>query len=83
MKALTLEDFYDYQYLSDVRLSPDGQEAAFVVTRADVPANGYQAALWLFRFADGSVRQLTETGRDTAPCWLAPGKLLYQSKALR
>ena len=81
MKALTLEDFYDYQYLSDVRLSPDGQEAAFVVTRADVPANGYQAALWLFRYTDGSVMQLTETGRDKAPCWLAPGKLLYQSTA--
>ena len=81
MERLKLEDFYEYQYLSDVCLSPDGQSAAFVVTRADVPENGYRSWLYLYEYADQSIRRLTEGGREKAPCWLDNGKLLYQTTA--
>ena len=79
MERLNLEDFYAYQYLSDVCLSPDGQSAVFVVAKADVPENGYRSWLYLYQYADQSVKRLTEGGREKAPCWLDNGKLLYQT----
>lgn len=79
MNRLKLEDFYEYQYLSDVRLSPDGQSAVFVVTKANVPENGYHSWLYLYQYADRSVKKLTEGGREKAPCWIDSGKLIYQT----
>ena len=47
-KRVALEDFYRYQYLSAVRISPDGSRAVFVRTEANVAENGYSSYLYLF-----------------------------------
>lgn len=81
MERLVLEDFYDYQYVSDVCLSPDGQMAAFVITKADIAKNGYLSWIYLYNYGDDSVRKMTEQGHERAPVWLSDKELLYQSSA--
>lgn len=78
-KRVALEDFYRYQYLSAVRISPDGSRAVFVRTEANVAENGYSSYLYLFDWETGALAQLTDTGRDKAPLWLDNGTLLFQS----
>jgi dipeptidyl aminopeptidase/acylaminoacyl peptidase len=63
---------------TDVRLSPDGQQACFVVKEAAPDQAGYRMALWLAP-VDGSAapRQLTLGARkDAAPRWSPDGHWL-------
>ena len=63
---------------TDVRLSPDGQQACFVVKEASPDQAGYRMALWLAP-ADGSdpPRRLTlGARRDVAPRWSPDGRCL-------
>lgn len=79
MERLILEDFYNYRYVSDVRLSPNGQQAAFVVTRADVANNRYSSWIYLYNYKNNSIKQLTNDGHEKAPVWLSDTELLFQA----
>ena len=63
---------------TDVRLSPDGRSACFVVKEAAADQAGYRMALWLAP-TDGTapVRRLTlGARRDAAPRWSPDGRWL-------
>ncbi|MEX1344325.1 MAG: S9 family peptidase, partial [Candidatus Limnocylindrales bacterium] len=63
---------------TDVRLSPDGRSACFVVKESAPDLAGYRSALWLAP-ADGSegARRLTLGARhDGAPRWSPDGRYL-------
>ena len=47
MEPLKINEFYDYKFLSNLRWSPEGTKAAFVVSECDVENNGYKSYLWL------------------------------------
>lgn len=72
---LTLDEFFDSVYLYDLQLSADGHSLAFVAERADWNQNVNRDEIWLYRDADGgSLRQLTQSGHDTAPHWSPDGR---------
>ncbi|MDP2871910.1 MAG: S9 family peptidase [Bacillota bacterium] len=68
---------------ADARLSPDGRQVAYVVTRADLQANSYSSAIWLAA-ADGAMcpRRITGagaargSGRDHSPRWAPDSRRL-------
>lgn len=63
---------------TDVRLSPDGQQACFVVKSVAPDQSGYRSALWIVP-VDGSAppRQLTlGANSDAAPRWSPDGRWL-------
>ncbi|MFL5797286.1 MAG: S9 family peptidase [Actinomycetota bacterium] len=59
----------------DPRVSPDGNQVAYVVWRIDRGANEYRSAIWLAPLdGDGEPRQFTSgTKRDGSPRWSPDG----------
>ena len=75
MQAVALSDILNYRFLSNVRFSPDGERAAFVVATADEDSNSYEQRLWLYE--QGRVRQLTDLGKEGRFQWLDENRLLF------
>ena len=74
MKQLQLADFLNYRFLSNVRYSPDGKRAAFVVSICNEEDNGYESRLYLW---DGEIRQMTDLGKERSFVWLNDTTLLF------
>ncbi len=73
------EDLYQFHFVSDVSLSPDGGLAAYVVTQADKEENGYKSSLWVVDLSTGRNRKLAERGGAKSPVWLDSGRILFVS----
>ncbi|MDP8911556.1 MAG: S9 family peptidase, partial [Actinomycetota bacterium] len=74
-RGMVPDDLFALTGVGDVRLSPDGRTAAFVVWRLDRDENEYKMAIWLAP-VDGAAppRQLTAGAKvDTEPRWSPDG----------
>ncbi len=67
MKPLELDQFLQYKFLSDVRFSPDGKRAVFVVRSADEKENNYPAYLYLYE--NGKEKRLSGLGQEGSFFW--------------
>ena len=74
MEGISIRDFLNYRFLSNVRYAPDGQKAAFVVSGCNEEENGYESRLWLY---DGSFKQLTDLGKEQNYLWEDANTLLF------
>src|SRR5262245_40271292 len=69
-RKLRLDDLAALAAVSDPRVSPDGEQVAYVVSRIDLARNETNGAIWLVPFAGGEPRQATAGARhDSAPRW--------------
>ncbi|MBR5094556.1 MAG: S9 family peptidase, partial [Oscillospiraceae bacterium] len=75
MRAIELRDILDYRFLSAIRYAPGGRRAAFVVANADEEENSYEQRLWLYEA--GTVRQLTDLGKEGRFVWLDEERILF------
>ena len=80
MQAIQIQDFTNYRFLSDLKLSPQGTRAALAVHQADLEKNGYRTVLWVWEAADGRLWQLTAGGDEGLFCWLDEEQLLFASR---
>jgi dipeptidyl aminopeptidase/acylaminoacyl peptidase len=81
MTALKPETLTSYRFLSAVKLSPDGRQAAFIVKEANWDENRYRSNLWLYRLDDEQLVQLTASDKDLDYVWSVDGRhLLFLSK---
>src|SRR5579863_4701541 len=74
-RPVTPEDYFRFQSITDVKLSPDGRQVAYVLTIVNEPRNRRENALWLVA-SDGRTqpRKLTADGMNsTAPRWSPDG----------
>src|SRR5512146_1664361 len=72
---LTLDDYWNLRFLTDMRLSPDGRFIAYVAQSADREANEIRSAIWLLDVRSGETRQLTSgEKRDSSPRWSPDGR---------
>ena len=76
MEKITTNDLLTYRFLSGVRISPDGELAAFIVKRAREEENDYASDIYLVRLEDGAVRRLTTSGKDGPFVWSADSKAI-------
>lgn len=77
-RGITPEDYFAFQFLSDVRISPDGGQVAYVVTKVDQKANRRISAVWAVS-TDGTSapRRLTAEGfSSNSPRWSPDGSRL-------
>jgi dipeptidyl aminopeptidase/acylaminoacyl peptidase len=60
MSKLTINDLYNYKFLSRPRFSPDGEYLGFVVQTPDKDSNGYKGDIWV---CEGkNIRRMTSAG---------------------
>lgn len=75
---ITIDDYFSLALLSDIAVSPDGGQVAYVDRRWEPPRETRNADLWVVPAAGGTPRRLTfEFGDETSPQWSADGRSLY------
>ena len=71
---MTPDDFWSLRFVTDMRLSPDGNAIAYAVQSNDRAANETRSAIWLLDTRSGETRQLTSGMKhDTSPRWSPDG----------
>src|SRR5579864_499754 len=74
---LTLDEFFNSVSFDAVKLSPDGRSTVIATERADWDRSIYRKDIWLYRDdgrGGGTLSQLTQSGRDSAPQWSPYGR---------
>src|SRR3984893_11392339 len=71
---LTLDEFFNSVSFPAVKVSPDGNSAVIETERADWEQQIFRKDLWLYRTANGSLTQLTQSGHDSSPQWSPDGQ---------
>jgi dipeptidyl aminopeptidase/acylaminoacyl peptidase len=76
-RPITEKDLWDFVWIGDPQLSPDGSRVAFVRVTVNEKKEGYNTSIWSVPSAGGEApRQLTKGDHDTAPRWSPDGKFL-------
>jgi dipeptidyl aminopeptidase/acylaminoacyl peptidase len=75
-RAITERDLFDFVWIGDPQLSPDGS-VAFVRVTVNEKKDGYNTAIWALPTSGGEApHQLTRGDHDSAPRWSPDGKYL-------
>jgi dipeptidyl aminopeptidase/acylaminoacyl peptidase len=77
-RGFTPEDYFAFKFISDPRISPDGNTIAYVLTTIDQKKNRRESSIWLIP-ADGSSaprRLSSEFFSASSPRWSPDGKTL-------
>jgi dipeptidyl aminopeptidase/acylaminoacyl peptidase len=76
-RSITIEDLYQFKFLSKPRISPDGQNVAFVVTTIDERKHEYRSSVWVVPSAGGEAKRFTAgPARTHSPAWSPDGRWL-------
>ena len=76
-RPITEKDLWDFAWIGDPQVSPDGSRVAFVRVTVNDKREGYNTAIWSVPVAGGEApRQLTKGEHDTTPRWSPDGKFL-------
>ena len=76
-RGFTPEDYWRLRFITDMRLSPDGNWIAYSQEENDLEANTARSAIWLLNTATGQRRQLTSGLRyDSSPRFAPDGQRL-------
>jgi dipeptidyl aminopeptidase/acylaminoacyl peptidase len=74
---ITEKDLWDFVWIGDPQVSPDGSRVVFVRVTVNEKKEGYNTSIWSVPAAGGEApRQLTKGNHDTTPRWSPDGKSL-------
>jgi dipeptidyl aminopeptidase/acylaminoacyl peptidase len=74
-RSISAEDLYKLEIISEVRISPSGENVIFVQERVDPKTEKKFTNLWLVSSEDGKSRQFTYGDhKDTHPRWSPDGE---------
>jgi dipeptidyl aminopeptidase/acylaminoacyl peptidase len=81
-RNITEKDLFDFVWIGDPQISPDGSRVAFVRVTVDEKKEGYSTSIWSVPVAGGEEpHQLTKGDHDSAPRWSPDGKYLIFLRA--
>ena len=80
-RNITEKDIFNFVWIGDPQVSPDGSRVAFVRVTVNDKKDGYNTAIWTVSTGNGETRQLTNGPRDTTPRWSPDGKYLLFVRA--
>ncbi len=75
-RAITEKDLFQFVWIGDPQVSPDGARVAFVRVTVNEKKDGYDTAIWSVATAGGPLQPLTSGKRDGTPRWSPDGKYL-------
>jgi dipeptidyl aminopeptidase/acylaminoacyl peptidase len=75
-RALTPEDWYRFQALSDLQIAPDGANVAYLVTSYDKAADESRSALWVTPWVGGEGVQITRGESVSEPRFSPDGRYI-------
>lgn len=75
MKAIPVDAFCRFKFLSRVSFSPEGSNACLAVTEIDQKKDEYRSCLWLLR--GGKLRKLTGSGKESSFQYLDDNTILF------
>ena len=76
-RPITSKDLYQFKWVADPRMSPDGSLAAYTLVQVAEKGDKYETSVWVVA-TDGqsAPRRLTPGPRDRAPRWSPDGRTL-------
>ena len=82
-RNITEKDLWDFLWIGDTQISPDGSRVAFVRIAVNEKKEGYNTSLWVVG-TDGNEppHQLTKGDHDSTPRWSPDGKFLVFVRAI-
>ena len=77
-RLITDKDLFQFQWIGDPALSPDGSHVVFVKVRVNEKRTGYETSLWLLDLAQPGAkpREITHGPHDSSPRWAPDGNEL-------
>src|SRR5437879_189252 len=76
-RNITEKDLWEFVWIGDPQVSPDGSRVAFVRVTVNEKKEGYNTSIWSVPTAAGEEpHQLTKGDHDSAPRWSPDGKYL-------
>jgi dipeptidyl aminopeptidase/acylaminoacyl peptidase len=76
-RNITEKDLFNFTWIADPQVAPDGSRVAFVRVTVNEKRDGYDTSVWVVAAAAGeSPHRLTGGNRDYAPRWSPDGKYL-------
>ena len=81
-RNITEKDLFDFVWMGDPQISPDGSRIVFVRVTVNEKKEGYNTSIWSVPVAgDEAPHQLTKGDHDSAPRWSQDGKFLLFVRA--
>ena len=75
-RNITEKDLFNFVWIADPQVAPDGSRVAFVRVTVNQKKDGYDTAIWTVSTSTGESRQLTAGPRDSSPRWSPDGKFI-------
>src|ERR1700687_362230 len=75
-RNISEKDLFNFVWIGDPRISPDGSRVAFVRITVNEKKDGYNTSIWTVSPSSGESHQLTNGIRDSTPRWSPDGKYL-------
>src|SRR5947209_19097229 len=76
-RSITEKDIFQFSWIGDREISPDGSRVAFVKVTVDEKKTGYDTAIWsVSTRGDEQPRRMTDGKHDSSPRWSPDGKWL-------
>ena len=75
-RNITEKDLFNFVWIADPQVAPDGSRVAFVRVTVNARKDGYDTSIWTVSTANGEPRQMTAGPRDAQPRWSPDGKYL-------
>src|SRR5438067_1688775 len=76
-RAIAEKDLWDFVWIGDPQVSPNGAHVAFVRVTVNEKKEGYNTSIWSVPMMGGEApRRLTKGDHDTTPRWSPDGKFL-------
>ncbi|HEY6306842.1 MAG TPA: S9 family peptidase [Candidatus Angelobacter sp.] len=81
-RSITEKDIFQFNWIGDPQISPDGTRVAFVKVSVSEKKDGYDTSIWsVSTRGDEPARRITDGKHDSSPRWSPDGKWLVFVRA--